>query len=64
MDALSPGSGFFNLRAALTPEAVAARAEIGHRIDDTWSAFAFGEAARDWGGGWNASAGFGLKAVW
>ena len=64
MDALATGSGFLDVRAAFTPEAVAAHAEIGHRFDETWSAFAFGEAGRTWGGEWVASAGIALRAVW
>ena len=64
MDALAPGSGFLDFRAAFTPEAVAADLEIGHRFGETWSAFAFGEASRSWGGRWQATAGVGLRAVW
>lgn len=52
------------MRAAFTPEAVALRAEFGHKFDETWSAFAFADVGRDWGGTWRGSAGLALKAEW
>ena len=64
VDDLEIGSGFADFRLAITPEAIAARAEIGHRIDETWSAFAFGEAESSWGRAWGASAGIGIRGRW
>lgn len=64
VDVLPAGSGFFDLRAAVTLEAVMARAEVGHKLDDTWSAFAFAEADHRWGRDWGASVGFGIKGTW
>lgn len=64
VDGLEPGAGFADFRAAITPEAIGLRAEIGHRIDETWSAFAFGEAERTWGRKWGASAGVGIRGTW
>lgn len=52
------------MRAAFTPEAVALRAELGHKFDETWSAFTFADVERDWGGAWRGAAGFGLRALW
>lgn len=55
------GRGYFDARAAFSPEALLAHAEIGYHPVEDLALFAYGEAGSTWGGRPRAGAGLGLR---
>ncbi len=62
---LQPGSGFFNLSAGVNRDMAFARGELGARLSDAVTGFAFGQGQADFASGRaEFEAGAGLRVRW